>query len=74
VPGNGDGNAARTTAGIQHGHARLQIQTLDDDRRPIGFREGTVDLHQPAQPYRARDRMAAGTDAPYDGDETDDGD
>ena len=37
VPGDGDGKAARTTAGIQHRHARLQIQTLDDDRRPIWF-------------------------------------
>jgi hypothetical protein len=38
------------------------------------FVKRTVDLHQPAQPYRARDRMVAGTDAPYDGDETDDDD
>src|SRR5215831_17380010 len=38
---------------------------------PIGFREGIVQLHQPPQPYRTGDRAAAGTNAPDDGDETD---
>src|SRR5262249_34024430 len=74
LPGDRDGNPTRTTAGIQHGHARLQIQTLNDDRRAIGFREGTVQLHQPTQPYRTGDRMAAGTDEPYNSDDADDAD
>src|SRR5262249_14844902 len=56
------------------GHAGLQLQPLNDHRRAIGFREGTVQLHQPAQPYRTGDRMAAGTDAPYDSDDADDAD
>src|SRR5262249_60115704 len=64
VLGDGDGKAARTTAGVQHGHAQLQIQTLDDDRRSIGFREGTVELHQPAHPYPAWHRTGAGRDPP----------
>src|SRR5262245_31708693 len=74
LPGDRDGKPTGTAAGIQHGHARLQLQTLDDDRCLIGLREGIVDLHQPAQPYRTGDRTAAGTDAPYDGDETEDDD
>src|SRR5262245_14467576 len=74
APRDRDGKSAGTAAGIQHGHARLQLQTLDDGRCPIGLREGIVELHQPAQPYRTGDRTAAGTDAPYDGDESDDDD
>ena len=62
------------TAGIQHGHTGLELQTLDDDGCPIGFREGIVQLHQPPQPYRTGDRAAAGTNAPDDGDETDEAD
>ena len=71
LPGDRNGKPAGTTAGIQHGHTGLELQTLDDDGCPIGFREGIVQLHQPPQPYRTGDRAAAGTNAPDDGDKTD---
>src|SRR5262245_1252385 len=38
----------------------------------VGFREGIVQLDQPAQPCRAGDRTASGRDAPYHRDESDD--
>src|SRR5262249_47753340 len=63
-----------TTPGVQYGHSWLEIQTLNYDCCSIGFREGIVQFHQPAQPCRAGDRMATGRDAPHDGDKADEAD
>ena len=64
-----DREPARAAAEVQYGHAGVDIQTLHDDRGAICLGEGIVQLDEPAQPRRARDRTAAGHQAPYAGGE-----
>jgi hypothetical protein len=62
-----NGQPLRAASGIQHLHAWLQTQQSDDDAGAVCFGKRIVQIYHPAQPGRARKRLAIGNEPPDQG-------